>query len=411
MVARFVSGKEIDKAIRYNEQKVASGKAELIGAFDFTKDAERLTMSDKIGQLQYLTKQNCRARTNAIHVSLNFDYADTVDKEKLLQIAETYLDKIGFGGQPCLVYQHHDAAHAHVHLVTTNIRDGGSRININNIGRNQSETARKEIEEIFGLVKAQGKKQEREILLKPLQAEKVIYGQSGTKAAVSNTVREVVSTYKFTTLAELNAVLRLYNIEADRGTPGSRMHEQNGLRYFILDHRGNHIGVPIKASAIYSRPTLANLEKRFAANKHKRQPYVGRLQSVLDKVMQQGPQSRQEFSRQLKRAAVEVIWRKNEEGRLYGVTYVDHATRSVFNGSDIGPAYSANALNEFLKEDIKSLTTAPAFESRQEDDMPYVIRDLPGGLIGTLLEQPEPSEQMDFHLRTTKKKKKKRRNL
>lgn len=103
MVARFVAGKEINKAIRYNEQKVAAGKAELIDAFDFTKDADRLTMSDKIGQLKYLANQNCRTRTNAIHISLNFDKADHLDKAQLLDIAQTYIDKIGFGGQPVLI--------------------------------------------------------------------------------------------------------------------------------------------------------------------------------------------------------------------------------------------------------------------------------------------------------------------
>jgi len=410
MVARFVSGKEIDKAVRYNEQKVAAAKAELIGAFDFTKDADRLTMSDKIGQLQYLAKQNCRTRRNAIHISLNFDKADQLDKEKLLEIAQTYMDKIGFTGQPCLIYQHHDAAHTHIHLVTTNIRDGARRININNIGRNQSETARKEIEELFGLVKAQGKKQERDLLLKPVQAEKVIYGKSETKAAVSNTVREVVSTYKFTSLAELNAVLRLSNIEADRGTPGSQMHQKNGLRYFVLNEQGQRVGVPIKASSIYGRPTMANLQKRFAANEQKRKGYQQRLQAALDKALQPtGGLTQKAFTSQLKKAGVDVVWRRNEEGRLYGITYVDHATRSVFNGSDLGKAYSANTINEFL---VKQPENDYDRNSDPKDDrLPFIVRDLPGNLISTLLEQPDVSDQMDYHLRITKKKKKKRPNF
>ncbi len=56
------------------------------------------------------------------------------------------MSKIGFGDQPYLVYQHFDARHPHIHIVTTNIKSDGSRIKTHNIGRNQSERARREIE-------------------------------------------------------------------------------------------------------------------------------------------------------------------------------------------------------------------------------------------------------------------------
>ena len=35
---------------------------------------------------------------------------------------------IGFGNQPYLVYQHHDAGHPHIHMVTANIQADGQRI-------------------------------------------------------------------------------------------------------------------------------------------------------------------------------------------------------------------------------------------------------------------------------------------
>lgn len=63
------------------------------------------------------------------------------------------MQKIGFGAQPYLVYEHHNAGHRHIHIVSTNIQRAGSRIKLHNVGRNQSEKARKEIE--FKLFKAQ----------------------------------------------------------------------------------------------------------------------------------------------------------------------------------------------------------------------------------------------------------------
>ena len=68
------------------------------------------------------------------------------------------MDKISFGEQPFLVYNHTDAGHPHIHIATINIKPDGNRIDIHNIGRNQSEQARKEIEIEFNLIKASKRK-------------------------------------------------------------------------------------------------------------------------------------------------------------------------------------------------------------------------------------------------------------
>ncbi|MCE7070578.1 hypothetical protein LZG74_09710 [Dyadobacter sp. CY327] len=67
------------------------------------------------------------------------------------------MGKIGFGDQPFLVDQHYDAGHPQIHIVSVKVGHDGSRIETQNIGRNQSERARKEIEQEFHLVKASGK--------------------------------------------------------------------------------------------------------------------------------------------------------------------------------------------------------------------------------------------------------------
>ncbi len=71
----------------------------------------------------------------------------------------------------------------------------------------------------------------------------------------------VLQNYKYASLTELNAVLKLYNLNADRGKEGGIIFLKRGLVYRVLDEKGNKIGVPIKASSIYSKPTLYFLEK------------------------------------------------------------------------------------------------------------------------------------------------------
>ncbi len=125
MVARKKSGKRIKGAINYNEKKVKEGKAELIAARFYTKDAEQLNFHEKLNRLQQLADLNTRAETNCLHASLNFDISENHSNEKLQAIAEAYMEGIGFGKQPYLVYHHSDAAHQHIHIVSTNIqRDG-----------------------------------------------------------------------------------------------------------------------------------------------------------------------------------------------------------------------------------------------------------------------------------------------
>jgi hypothetical protein len=210
---------------------------------------------------------NENVKRNSVHISLNFDVTEKgISKERLMEIADTYMEKIGFSEQPYLVYQHHDAGHPHIHIISIKVRADGSRIDMQNIGRNQSEKARKEIEISYGLVPAEKHKREKELVAKPINANKVEYGRTETKRAITNVLDKVLKNYKYTSLPELSAVLQQYNVVADRGTENSRIFQNRGLVYSILNESGEKVGVPIKASDFYSHPTLKFLEERFILN-------------------------------------------------------------------------------------------------------------------------------------------------
>jgi hypothetical protein len=253
MVARISAGRSISRMLNYNEKKVQQGKAELIDAVHFGKELKDLSFRNKQRRFEILQEKNENVKTNAVHISLNFDTSEKPGKEKLQQIAAAYLHKMGFANQPYLVYQHFDAGHPHIHIVTTNIKEDGKRIDLHNIGRNQSEKARKEIESEFQLVRAESKKQNARQELQPINVLRVNYGKTETKKAIALVLNYVIDTYKYTSLHELNAVLRLYNIVADRGSEDSRIYQKRGLVYRVLDEHGNKIGTPIKASAFYNK--------------------------------------------------------------------------------------------------------------------------------------------------------------
>ncbi len=257
------------------------------------------------------------------------------------------MNKIGFGDQPYLVYQHFDAGHPHIHIVTTNIQRDGSRIKSHNIGRNQSEKARKEIELSYGLVRAESHQQKEAYQLKPINALKVQYGRSETKRAITNVLDRVLSNYKYTSLPELNAVLKQYNVMADRGSDDSRIYKNKGLVYRVLDEKGNKVGVPIKANDIYNKPGLKFLEEKFQQNEILRQPYKQRIKNAVDLAFIKRPvKSIDELIKVLQKEKIQLALRENNKGIIYGLTYIDHEKKCVFNGSDLGKSYSANAIQQ-----------------------------------------------------------------
>ncbi|XVJ64997.1 MAG: relaxase/mobilization nuclease domain-containing protein [Lacibacter sp.] len=357
MVAKITIPKSIEAALNYNEKKVQKGNAVCLHAANYLKEAKEMNFYQKLSGFERLNSLNDRATTKTLHVSLNFDPSEKLAENKLLQIASDYMQKIGFGDQPYLVYKHEDAGHPHIHIVSTTIKQDGSRINTHNIGRNQSEKARKEIEQTYRLVKAERQQQLRSPSIKPVDVKKVIYGKSETKRSISNVVGAVFSQYKFASLPEFNAALKQFNVIADRGKEEGRIYKNRGLVYRILDADGNKVGVPIKASSISCKPILTNLEKKFAENEAAKELLKSFVKIKVDDCLSQSPSTMKELMEQLKQKRIYTLLRQNAEGRLYGITFVDNQNRVVFNGSDLGKGYSAAALQSRLATgNEKSLT-------------------------------------------------------
>lgn len=347
MVAVIKVSSSIHRILNYNENKVKQEKAVRLNGENFPGEASKLSFNAKLNYFLRRMELNTNARRNTIHISLNFDPSEKdLPSEKLTAIASEYMKDLGFGNQPYLVYQHFDAGHPHLHLVSTNILPDGSRIDLHHLGIRKSEPARKRIEEAFGLVKAEGKNKPR------LEVEKVgvrpaAYGKSETRSAIQNVLGAVLERYNYTSLHELNAVLGIYNIRAERGREGSRVEKHKGLYYRILDGQGQPVGIPIKASLFYNRPTLAMLENKFARNKIAGKAQTTRIKNVIDlQAAAKVKPNLEALEGVLAKEGITMVQRRNSDGFLYGLTYVDHKTGAVFNGSALGKSYSAKEMQE-----------------------------------------------------------------
>lgn len=425
MVAVIKTGNSIHRAFNYNENKVKEGVARCIGQGNYPVAVKHMSLTMKLNRLLRQAELNQNVKRSSVHISLNFAPSENPSEEKMKAIADTYMEKIGFGEQPYLVYRHEDAGHAHLHIVTIKVRADGSRIDMNNIGKNQSEQARKAIEEAFGLVKAKTQKQVA-YQLQPVHAQRVQYGKTTTKRAIQNVLINVLDKYKYSSLPELNAILNQYNTHADHGKETSRMYRNGGLVYKILDTQGKPVGVPIKASLFYNKPTLKSLEQKFSQNKQRKARHKLRLKNTIDKVLfRQENKSLKAFIKVLNKQGIHTVLRQNEAGRIYEITYVDHRTQSVFNGSELGKPYGAKAIQERLglrkvpESNIHSARkpgiglqphhTAAETKDAIKDEAPVIPEKETETVLDLLLQPEQVVDYLPYHLKKDRKKKKNKR--
>lgn len=412
----------IEAALNYNEAKVQQGKAVCLQASNYLREAHEMNFHQKLDGFRRLNELNERATTKTIHISLNFDPSEKLADSKLTELATAYMQKIGFGEQPFLIYKHEDAGHPHIHIVSNTIRHDCSRINTHNIGRNQSEKARKELEQLFGLVKAERQKHNNNAK-SFVKIDKALYGKQETKRAITTVVTAVFNGYRFASLPEYNAALRQFNVTADRGKEDGRVYKNGGLIYRILNAKGSKIGVPIKASIIHCQPTLKNLETKFLLNQSAREPYKQRLKEAIDEGLKKAV-TMKAFVSNLEAQNIYTMLRQNSGGLLYGLTYVDNESKCVFNGSDLGKGYSAAAIqgrlvaqaeeNKVDNDAEKRSGSKGAFKklNKSQEHLPEKDYAQPqaASLLDALLSAKEQHDNLPANLLNKKRKKKKRKD-
>lgn len=111
---------------------------------------------------------------------------------------------------------------------------------------------------------------------------------------------------------------------------------------------------------------------------------------------------------------IDVVFRQNDSGRIYGVTFIDHDSRVVLNGSRLGKEYSANVFNDLYSDERKTNIRQeqsphqeqPGFTPKA-DIVPGVASVLGafGGLLGS---GASGGDEPQDNARQKRKKKKKR---
>jgi len=333
--------------IYYNEQKVKAQQAECIYAANFLQNAADLTPDDKRKRFNDALELHQRTIYTALNVVLQFAPEEQFNKEKLIAIAASYMQRLGYGDQPYLIYQHTDTAIPHLHIVTITIRPDGSHIRTPFTARLFSEPARKAVELEFGLVKAAGHR--RSVKKKPGPARRVEYGKLPSEEVIADALQYILNNFRYRSIDELNAILRLYNLVAKTGRPGSRLHQFGGLLYQILGEKGQGRGAPIKASSLPFKPTLRWLEQKFTEHKTPDPIAIRDTRLALDAVLRENPPDHDHFKDALRRNYLAVPPNVISKTAADDLLLVNLEHRTVLSIKELGKDYDLPSIRQRLQ--------------------------------------------------------------
>ena len=343
MIAKISSTENLGGALGYNFKKMQHNEAVVLCVNEFRKGFDGTFQMDKVlADMQRAILEQCRTKKTVFHCSLNPHPDEKLTDEEFTQIAKEYMEALGYGKQPYIVFKHNDIAREHIHIVSLRVDFDGNKINDKYEGR-RSKKITNALEKKYNLIPS-SKVSERTTTETP----KVNVVQGNIKEQVANTVRSAMKHYTFCSLGELNAVLRKYNLAVEEVKTEYRGKRYDGLVYVPTDDKGNKVSTPIHASDIGRGVGYAAVQNKMQKSKQMVKPLIPTVRRKVLEVMRTSPGTEGILRQRLEEQGLRVVIRKNENGRIYGITFIDDERGITLNGSRLGKGYAANKFNEYF---------------------------------------------------------------
>lgn len=422
MVADIHIGNNLYGALAYNQEKIDVGLGKILETNRvFVPTDGQFSVGDCMRDFERAMPLQVTTTRGIIHISLNPHPEDKLTDDQLADIGREYMERLGFGGQPYMIFKHEDIDRQHLHIVSTRVRSDGTLISDKN-NYEKSKKITDYLERKYGLHPKDKKQGEA------WQLSLVDASRSDLKKQVANVLKPLGTMYKFQSLGEYRALLSLYNIGVEKVEGNNQGHKYTGLVYSALDADGNRVGKPLKSSLFGKYYGIEALEQTMkkSGEEIKAGGQVAKTKALVSASLA-GSRTGDEFRVDLQEKGIDLILRYGNGERLFGVTFIDHNSRTVLNGSALGKEFSANALSSRFadfstasREDLQPVPSEPAKEVLRPsvqfdpDDKQaatvkgYSGNDSPMGSLLSVL-TPEPDQQEANEPISKRKKKKKRK--
>lgn len=357
MIAKIGRSANLYGALAYNQLKVENESGQILFANKMIETANGHYSVAQLAQsfAPYLIA-NRNTEKHTLHISLNPDPNDKVSDDKFREMAEEYMREMGYGEQPFVVFKHTDIDRSHIHIVSVCVDEQGKKIS-DKFEKMRSMNICRELERKHGLTPATDKERNQtDKVFRPVD-----YRAGDVKSQIASVVRHLPNYYQYQTLGEYNALLSLFNITAEKIEAELWGKMQQGLLYIPLNEKGERAGHPFKASLFGKSAGLQALELHFAKCKTalKDSPTKQTLKSAVT-IALKTTSDEQTFKKQLAEQGINVVVRRNDTGRIYGITFIDHNSKAVWNGSRLAKELSANTFNDYWNNNIKPEIKEPA---------------------------------------------------
>jgi hypothetical protein len=407
MVARISIGNSLYGALAYNGEKINEGKGKLLVTNKIFDDSTgKIDIHRAVEDFSCYMPLQVRTEKPVIHISLNPHPDDKLTDVELANIAQEYMDKLGYGNQPYMVYKHEDISRHHLHIVSIRVDETGKCLN-NAYNFQRSKAITRELEKEYGLHAAE---RQRETTQEPIK--KVNPSEGDIKKQLGNVLKSLMG-YRFQSLGEYRALLSLYNVTVEEVKGEARGREYNGLVYSTTDDKGNKVGNPFKSSRFGKSVGYEAIEKHvtFSKEQIREKKLATHTKNAVTTALLQTT-NRTKFIAALKTKGIDTVLRETDEGRIYGATFIDHQTGCVLNGSRLGKELSANALQKHFASplaDVRLPNITPTHEPTSQFEPASQQNDFSGGGLDLLSfdTQGTDSDEEAF-IRQMKRKKKKK---
>jgi len=302
MIVHILPPSATFKAVRYNTDKIDSGKGELmkVSGFGALAAYHEMRPDDFRNLLQAQSCLNKRVKFPQFHAVISAK-GKSHGKEELTELATQWLEGMGYGKQPYLIIFHKDTANHHVHIVTTRVDAAGKKISsgferiraVNTLNR------------LMGLDEGRSAKQDLSDAL----------------------------TYRFSTMAQFKLLL-----EAE----GYVVREREDLLELI---RFGKVAGSITKTEVEQRFAIADQKpERVRQLKAIFREYAAQYDTTLrpvDTVYPDGPPVSgtaytSDIARMIRdRLGIQLIFHASADKPPYGYTIIDHAQKLVLKGGSV----------------------------------------------------------------------------
>ena len=343
MIAKISSTENLGGALGYNFKKVEKGEASILHAAELYQNKEgRYTMEDVLVDMEALIPKKCRTKKTVFHCSLNPHPDEKLSDETLMQIAREYMEALGYGNQPYIVFKHNDISREHIHIVSLRVDSKGRKIN-DRFEKRRSKQITDVLERKYNLIPSSKVSEQA-----AAETPKVDIGKGNIREQVASVLRMVLKHYRFCSLGEFNAILSAYNLAVEEVKTEFRGRKYDGLVYVPTDGKGNKAGTPIHASDIGRGVGYTAVQNRMQKSKQAIKPLIPTVRRKILEVMRTSPDTEEKLRQRLEEQSLRVTIRKNENGRIYGITFIDDEVGIALNGSRLGKGYAANIFNAYF---------------------------------------------------------------